>query len=73
MYLRLSYHYTLANMALAKGHSSKTKSQMRDIRTIGPLVIVMLLNINTIKSNKFENQTVLDALVCICINLTAND
>ena len=28
----------LANMALAKGHSSKTKSQVSDIRTIGPLV-----------------------------------
>ena len=28
----------LANMALAKGHSSKTKSQVSDIRTIGPVV-----------------------------------
>ena len=26
-------------MALAKGHSSKTKSQVSDIRTIGPLVL----------------------------------
>ena len=25
-------------MALAKGHSSKTKSQVSDIKTIGPLV-----------------------------------
>ena len=30
----------LANMALAKGHSSKTKSQVSDIRTIGPLVFL---------------------------------
>ena len=28
-------------MALAKGHSSKTKSQMSDIRTIGPLVLIL--------------------------------
>ena len=27
-------------MALAKGHSTKTKSQVSDIRTIGPLVLV---------------------------------
>ena len=33
-----SLHFTLANMALAKGHSPKTKSQVSDIRTIGPLV-----------------------------------
>ena len=32
----------LANMALAKGHSSKTKSQVSDIRTIGPLVFLFL-------------------------------
>ena len=32
----------LANMALAKGHSSKTKSQVSDIRTIGPLVFHFL-------------------------------
>ena len=28
----------LANMAIAKGHSSKTKSHVSSIRTIGPLV-----------------------------------
>ena len=38
MYLRSSLHFTLAKMALAKGHSSKTKSQLIDIGTIGPLV-----------------------------------
>ena len=27
-------------MALAKGRSSKTKSQVSDIRTIGPLVVI---------------------------------
>ena len=45
----------LANMALAKGHSSKTKSQVSDIRTIGPLVfhffgcLFVCLLINDIK------------------------
>ena len=29
-------------MALAKGHSLKTKSQVSDIRTIGPLVYIWL-------------------------------
>ena len=43
MYLRSSLHFTLDNMALAKGHSSKTKSQVSDIRTIGTLVFVSLL------------------------------
>ena len=33
----------LANMALAKGHSSKTKSQVSDIRTIGPLFFLSFL------------------------------
>ena len=28
----------MANMALAKGHSSKTKFQVSDSRTIGPMV-----------------------------------
>ena len=32
----------LANMALAKGHSSKTKSQVSDIRTIDPLFLARL-------------------------------
>ena len=42
MYLRstTSLHFTLANMAIAKGHSSKTKSQVSDIRTIDSLVLV---------------------------------
>ena len=38
MYLRSCLHFTFANMALAEGHLSKTKSQVSDIRTIGPLV-----------------------------------
>ena len=29
-------------MTLAKGHLSKAKSQVSDIRTIGPLVILMI-------------------------------
>ena len=33
----------LANMALAKGHSSKTKSQVSDIWNIGPLVFVLII------------------------------
>ena len=33
-------------MALAKGHSSKTKSQVSDIRTIGPLVLIFAQNID---------------------------
>ena len=33
----------LTNMALAKGHSSKTKSQVSGIRTIGPLVFLSFL------------------------------
>ena len=33
----------LANMALAKGHSSKTISQVSNIRTIGLLVFYALL------------------------------
>ena len=31
--------YALTNMTVAKGHLSKTKSQVIDIRTIGALVI----------------------------------
>ena len=33
----------LANMALAKGQSSETKSQVSDIRTIGPLFCLSFL------------------------------
>ena len=40
-------------MALDKGHSSKTKSQVSDIRTIGPLVIVNL-EIIAANENYFE-------------------
>ena len=32
--------FTLNNMILAKGHLSKTKSHVGDIRTIGPLLLV---------------------------------
>ena len=42
-YLRSSLYFMLTNMALAKGHSSKTKSQVSGIRTIGPLVFLSFL------------------------------
>ena len=39
-------------MALAKGHSSKTKSQVSNIRTIGPLVLCLV-----VCASKAKNQT----------------
>ena len=45
-------------MALAKGHSSKTKSQVSDIRAIGPLVgfLMQKLIINKhVNGNQMRN------------------
>ena len=39
----VKFIFYVANMAWAKGHSSKTKSQVSDIRTIGPLVFLSFL------------------------------
>ena len=61
----------LANMALAKGHSSKTKFQVSNIRSIGPLVVrlmhklykiififisLVILNIFNVKTKRLPEQ-----------------
>ena len=39
--MKVKFTLTLTNVTLAKGHSSKTKSHVSDIRTIGSLVHVL--------------------------------
>ena len=53
----------LANMALAKGHSSKTKSQVSDIRTIDPLVFLSFLFVCLLAYKRYKPLSHKDGIV----------
>ena len=63
---------------LAKGHSSKTKSYVSDIRTIGPVVLSFKTkekeyNFKRLKNlgNKFNNQSFQHCRWLACLGMTS--